>query len=794
MLENRPIVAITIGYLIGIIMGLYFNYSIVLLYLIFYLCLILKKPPIKKFKLISIKRYFRYVKIFLCKKVLIIILISSVISNTIVLYKNKQYEDFLSSLNMQEIQLKAKVISNEKINQFNKTYIIISNNKKFYLNVNKNAKIQYGDYIQIKGTFSKPKERTNYKGFDYKEYLKSQGIYGTIKCKEVQIINKKKEFFNQIFLKVKRLIQRDFEKNISNVLLGTILGYTDEINENIKESFSKSNISHILAVSGMHIGYLIIFCTFIFDKIFGKRLSFFLSILIVLFYVKIIGYSPSAIRAVIMAIMLLSSKLLYRKSDVWTNLSLSLLCILIYNPFSIKSIGLLLSYTATFGIVVYSKNIRFRNKIFNAIGITISAMIFISPIMSICFNKISILSLIISFLVGIIAGPIVFLGLIYIVLGNFLKLNLTKTIINLLVKKLLFLANIGSKIPLNQIHVVTPNLLEIFIFYILVFITFFFISIYKPKRKQNKVFNKRIRNLINLAKYEFYQNKRRVLSFMLIIAIFANFIIFIPKNLKIFFIDVGQGDSCLIVTPNNKKILIDGGGSEIYDVGKNVLVPYLLARRIKRIDYMMISHFDTDHVGGLLTVMEELKVDTAIVSKQAESCENYEKFIQIAKEKHIKVMVVGKGDRLKIERDLYFDILWPKKDNLISENDLNNNSIVCKFKYKDFSMLFTGDIEEIAEKQILQEYKDDLDKLNSTILKVGHHGSKSSSIQEFIDSVKPRFALIGVGANNTFGHPNEGVIERLKSCDCKIYRTDKNGEICIEIDGRDRIKFKKFIK
>ena len=577
-------------------------------------------------------------------------------------------------------------------------------------------------------------------------------------------------------------------------MLGTILGYTDEISENIKERFRESNISHILAVSGMHIGYLIIFCSFILDKIVGKKLSCYVSIFIVFFYLQIIGYSPSAIRSVIMAIMILSSKLLYRKSDVWTNLSLSLLCTLIYNPFSIKSIGLLLSYISTLGIIVYLKNVVFKNKIYNAIGITISTIIFISPILAIFFNKITILSVCISLLVEIIIGPIFFLGLIYILLGSYLRLNIIKIVINILVKLLLILAQIGSKMPLNQIYVVTPNFVEIFLYYCTVFLILFFISIYNPKRKQNKVFNKRVRNLISLAKFKYNQRKEKILPFILIISIFVNFIIFIPKDLKIYFIDVGQGDSCLIVTPDKKMVLIDGGGSDNYDIGKNVLVPYLLARRIKHLDYIIISHFDTDHVGGILTVMEELKVDTAIVSKQAEKCVNYEKFIQIVKEKHIKVMVAGKGDRLKIERDLYFDILWPKNDNLVSENALNNNSIVCKFKYKDFSMLFTGDIEEIAEKQMLQEYKNNLDKLNSSVLKVGHHGSKTSSTQEFLDAVKPKIALIGVGENNKFGHPNEGVIERLKSCDCKIYRTDKNGEICIEIDGRDRIKLKKFIK
>ena len=160
--------------------------------------------------------------------------------------------------------------------------------------------------------------------------------------------------------------------------------------------------------------------------------------------------------------------------------------------------------------------------------------------------------------------------------------------------------------------------------------------------------------------------------------------------------------------------------------------------------------------------MEELKVENAIVSKQAESCENYVKFIQIANEKHIKIVVVGKGDKLNIERNIYLDILWPKNDNLVSENVLNNNSIVCKLKYKGFSMLFTGDIEEIAEKQILNEYKNGLDEFNSSVLKVGHHGAKTSSTQEFLDVVKPKIALIGVGENNKFGHPNDKVLERLE--------------------------------
>lgn len=165
--------------------------------------------------------------------------------------------------------------------------------------------------------------------------------------------------------------------------------------------------------------------------------------------------------------------------------------------------------------------------------------------------------------------------------------------------------------------------------------------------------------------------------------------------------------------------------------------------------------------------MEKLKVGQVIISKQGENSENYRKFKQIVKEKKIKVTAVGatsgRMQKLKIEKNLYLDILWPNNEKLIPENILNNNSIVCKLHYKDFSMLFTGDIEEIAEKQILNEYKNNLSILNSTMLKVAHHGSKTSSLQEFIEVVKPKIALIGVGENNKFGHPNNNVIKRLEN-------------------------------
>lgn len=159
--------------------------------------------------------------------------------------------------------------------------------------------------------------------------------------------------------------------------------------------------------------------------------------------------------------------------------------------------------------------------------------------------------------------------------------------------------------------------------------------------------------------------------------------------------------------------------------------------------------------------MKELSVKNVVIGKQFEHSENYQEFLKIVKERNLRVHVLEAGQRINVEKDLYFDVLWPSSENVISENNINNNSLVCKLVYKNFSCVFTGDIEELAEKAILEKYRD-TGSLKATILKVAHHGSKSSSIEEFLNVVKPKVALIGVGKNNNFGHPNYDVLQRLE--------------------------------
>ena len=191
-------------------------------------------------------------------------------------------------------------------------------------------------------------------------------------------------------------------------------------------------------------------------------------------------------------------------------------------------------------------------------------------------------------------------------------------------------------------------------------------------------------------------------------------------------------------------------------------MPYLLDRKITKIDFLLVSHFDNDHCGGLFAVVENLKVDTIVIGKQDSEYENCMEFLKLAKAKKVKVISVQAGDSVKIDQYSHLQILWPSGQNRVSDNAINNNSLLAKFVYGDFSMLLTGDIEEKAEKEIIEKYKN-TNALEASILKVAHHGSKSSSIQEMIEKIKPKMALIGVGKENKYGHPNQDVIARLES-------------------------------
>lgn len=653
---RRPILIAMIGYIIGILVGLYLKISIVpfcfLVIAIYKIKQIYKSKrdkieekndiksrknkkvkenkTIKKLKLLSLKRYIRYIRIYINSKIIFLILISSIISNSIIIIQNKKYEQIYNSLEKQEkINLVGVVVSNKEEKKFSNKYKIETkyNNTKIrlYIMVKKDIQLKYGDKIEFMGEYIRPEKRRNYKGFDYSNYLKQLKIYGTMKITNVKVIEERKanpifQISNEIKTKIISNTKETLDEETSSILLGLILGNKDDIDENIEENFRSAGMAHILAVSGMHVTYVILGLSLIMKKILGKRRNYIFCICVLIVYMFITNFSASVTRAGIMEIIMILSKIFYRKNDIYTALSISLFIILIYNPFLIQSLGLLLSYGGVIGIIILNKsilsilkNIKIKNKkykyfikpkiqnsldkIKEIISVSISVQIFIFPIAIYNLNTFNPYFFISNLLLSIVIGPIIIIGFLFIivVLINYQITKLFIEPIKIGIKILIYISKIG-KLPFSKIYIPTLSLFSIFIYYFIIVILLVIYKIYSTKKPNMTQI--RAKNLIALIKFKIKNNIKKVKTLIIIICVVIIVISFIPRNLKIYFIDVGQGDSTLIVTPHNKTILIDGGGSENsdYDIGQNTLLPYILDRGYNTIDTIIISHFDSDHV------------------------------------------------------------------------------------------------------------------------------------------------------------------------------------------------------
>lgn len=692
----------------------------------------------------------------------------ALIGNTQVLYlKNKYLEIYKDDKNI--ISATAVVIKGPSEGEYNYKYTVKARtgkykNKKFIVYINKKNKklLEYGDLIEIKGEYSAPEVARNYKGFDYSQYLKTLNIYGTIKVEESEIINKNQLSpilisINNIKEKMIDNANRNMPKRTANLLLGILIGERDNIQEDIIESFRTANLSHILAVSGAHTSYIILGITYLISKSkTPKRIGYIITIINLLIFIIITGASYSVVRACIMAIVVIGAKICYRKENFFTSICISLIIILIQNPFAINDIGLKLSFMGTAGIVIFNKSItnffiklKIKQKIAEALSVTFSAQLMIMPIIILNFNTISLTFFISNILASPLLGIIIIFGFISIFISSILNpiSKILFLILHIFLELLILVSKVTEKIPGSSILVKTPNILFAIVYYILIlFFNYFFVIKQNPTRR----FHKKIIKIITIKNIK---NGFKVIAVVFLIMLLLTRIVrIINPTLKIYFIDVGQGDSTLIVTPKNKKILIDGGEGKT-----NVLFQYLLDRRINKIDYIIISHFDSDHCNGLIEIIEKMRVENIVMSKQSKESEEYKKILEIIKQKNIKVSSVKAEDKIIIEKNLYIKILNPAEK--FEFQDLNNNAIVAKLVYKNFSMLFTGDIEK-TEENLAKKYKNEL---KSTILKVAHHGSKTSTSEEFLKYVEPQITLIGVGENNKFGHPNQITIEKLKN-------------------------------
>lgn len=751
---NKNILVALTGYILGIIMGLYFKIGIALLILFWIIIVIQKKRRVQA-------------TIFL----VIVLLSYSYISFTEYRYNNR-YK------NITAMEAYGKVVSDinkgEYYNSYRFQIIYVKENKningtRVLVQIDKNKEeYQYGDIIKIKGQFNIASIQRNYQGFDYREYLKTQKSYGIIEVTKSEKIGKNISANSIMSLLRNNIIERIH--NIDNsesaeILIGILLGTTENISEETIEDFKNSGLSHLMAVSGLNVSYVVIGVMFLLQRLkTGKRLAYIVSIIGIMLFMVITNFTDSVTRAGIMAIIIILAKIMYRQPDILSSICFSCLIILIENPYKLFSVGLQLSYAGTIGIVYFYNKFKSKidlkkkliHKILDIVLVCIAAQIVVLPLLILHFNTIPVYFLIANVVVSPLIPIIMLLGFIYISISYiFTKISLLIYVpLSITLKLLIFLNKTIANLPFSIILVKTPYIFNTVVAYIVLF--------------------------------AYKKNIKKCISVLLIIVFAVTIIIDYPKNFVLHFVDVGQGDCTFIVTEKGKTVLIDGGGSEFgtFDVGKNILLPYLLDRKINTIDYMVISHFDSDHCIGLFEIIKRINVKNIIIPKQFEVSENYIYFINIAKHKNVKI--VSANDTIYIDKYTRIEVLWPI-DKYIANNVLNNNSLVLKLIYKDVSILFTGDIEEEAEREIATLYKNS-NVLNSNILKVSHHGSKTSTTLNFLELVKPSIALIGVKKGNKFGHPNSDVIERLKEFNIKIYRTDEMGEVSLIIKKHSSIK------
>ena len=700
-----------------------------------------------------------------------------IISSSIILMKENKFKNAyidVSNINATAI-VKSPIKEKEYGNQFeveileSNNFRKIENTKLIVTDMTKYT-LEYGDIIELSGEYEDITSYKNRGTYNYKQALKSKNIYGKLQAKNINKIRNKKTFY-KYFVELNRCIKEKFEKNFSDktssILKALVIGNKDNLDGNVREKIQDNGLSHVLAISGMHIGCIILILQKLLDKLtYDNKLKKIVIVIVLIIFGLIIGFITSAMRAIIMAVLAIASKLFYKKDNFLVNISIASLIILIYNPYYLFDAGTILSFSATIGIVyVFPKinKLKIKNKIVKYLIefflLSISVNIFIIPITIYFFKRISIS----YFITGIIITPLIFIietfGLFMVFLPEFI-LKFLSPIIEMFVQIFINL----SQIDFGFHYFKVPTILEIILYYL--------ILVYILNSKMRKIFKKIIKSVIITC---------------LIISIIITMEFYFRDDLIVYFIDVGQGDSTVIRTKENVNILVDGGGLDDYNIGKNVVIPYLLTKKIDTIDYMLVSHFDTDHVKGCIEVLKYLKVKNVIISAQSKESSNLYELLDIVGHQNINLIICKKGDEIQTSKTTKFQILWPQEKQI--NEDLNNNSIVAKFIYKNTSILFTGDIESKAEKEIAK----DKEILESDILKVAHHGSKTSTNQEILQYIKPHISIIGVGLNNTFGHPSPNTLNNLQSIGSKIYRTDLNGEIIIKVNGNGKIKVQKYI-
>lgn len=593
-----------------------------------------------------------------------------------------------------------------------------------------------GTNITAYGNLRKPENQSNPGCFNYRIYQYSRGISHNFSAKYIKI----NDTSDNLFWKYKRRVYRTRDSFLSYfrsqeraIVKGIIFGDKSEIDEDTIEEFNANSTGHILAVSGLHVGFLFALLRFLTKK----RKNVFITIIIIsvlILYGEMTAWSPATIRAVMILGINLVAVYAKRTADLLSSLSVSAMVILVYNPYMLFNMGFQMTYVALLSLVFLTEPMEyFLGTAAAPIG---AIQIGITPLIAFTFNRINA----ISFLINI---PIVFLCSILVpisIIGILIIITLG-TLPEILVKSISFIADlILSANHLLGIHgytttnVTSVNAGILLIFYILLYAL------------SSEWF--RVRALRGETR-----NALKTIAIVLIPALIISFSLHNKfLNDEIIFVSVGQGD-CTHISYQDSDVLIDGGGDRNFNVGEKTLKPYLLKNGVVNIDAALVTHLHMDHYKGL---------------QELDNC--------------FPVGRISIGTKTILSNEFYVEPIWPMgnhKKKFTTDDPNENNTVYMIYCYGK-KIMITGDLTEPDEKKMIEYYKG-RDTLDCDILKVGHHGSKTSSSEDFLDATSPEIAVISVGANNMYGHPHQETLDKLTTRGIKIYRTDLNGAVGIDI-------------
>lgn len=701
------------------------------------------------------------------------------------LMTNNSLKSNLAKFTDKELVLEGVIESRTISGEEQSSYVLKLNklfyNDKFYKKVGEQVLLNFydkevldvGDKIRVKGILLIPRENTNPGLFNYRLYLQIRNIHTTLNTNSNSLYIISKGEINK-----GQLLRLNFQRKIINILDNTldeknsrlmgsiILGNSSFLDDETATRFRELGLSHILAVSGLHIGIIYLFISRILRFLgISKRLSVIIALFTIWTYAYLIGFPASVLRASIMFSSLSLSTLVYRRYDSINTLSFAALFLLFMRPLWIFDVGFQLSFVATTSIIILTPRIKWLLSIYNKtlaklLSPLIAVQIGLLPVLAFHFNKYAVMSLISNLiLIPVFSFSLILCFILILISFIFVK---TSILLGFLLNIILNITSIIIKVfytfPLINVSLPSLGIGYIISYYFLLLIS------------------------LRIIKIEFFRPKisKLILNY-LIIVVLVSFITTITLNETILeFIDVGQGDSCLVST-KNKVFLIDTGGSAFgkFDVGERLVLPYLAKKGINKLDAVFITHFHEDHAKGLIPLIKNMKMDNIFIGYENLDSDLFNEIKYLANMFNINVSTISEKDSIYIDKNNMIEVLNPSLNQSIdttpNENDL---SLVLKLVAHKKSILFTGDIEKETESKVLNRFELE----NIDIIKVPHHGSITSSSSELLNKIKPSYAIIQVG-KNSFGHPNDEVLERYKGVGASILRSDENGLITFKIDS-----------